>query len=75
MHGASRLGTFSYTFFSSESVSRERLPEERYLSWVEDEARGASEALHCLPKTSPSRDVYGSELALRASASVFPARF
>ena len=40
------------------AVVRENLLEERHLSWAEDEARGTSEALRCLPKTSPSRDVY-----------------
>ncbi len=33
------------------------LHEERHLSWVEDEARAASGALRCLPKTTPCRTV------------------
>ena len=55
MHGASGLG-LSAT--SSEAASEESLPEERYLSRAANEARAASKALHCLPKTSPSRQVY-----------------
>ena len=42
----------------SEAMSEYSLPEERHLSWAEDEVRVVSKALYCLPKTTPCRPVF-----------------
>ena len=52
MHRAFRL---ELSVMVRKAVSRYTLLEERHLSWAEDEARAVWEALHCLPKTTPSR--------------------
>ena len=59
MHRASRLGL---SVMVPKAVSRYSLLEERHLSWAEDEARAVLGALHCLPKTNPSRLVSRVEL-------------
>ena len=59
MHRASRLGL---SVMAPKAVSRYSLLEERHLSWAEDEALAVLGALHCLPKTTPSRLVSRVEL-------------